>query len=73
MRGDESHLPRAHLSRRRAVEVDFHRFAFGAAKRLQARDELHLVIHRAQAEAEFGDQVVAVNQGGHGLYCTLPH
>ncbi len=72
MRGDESHLPRAHLSRGRAVEVDLQRFfAFGAAKLLQARDQLHLIVHRAQAEAEFGNQVVTVNQGGHIPYCTL--
>ena len=65
MCGDDADLLCLRLTRRRAIEIDLRVATLQAAEFLQDADQLHFIIRRIQPQAEFGDQVVAVNQVGH--------
>ncbi len=53
------------LSRRSAVEENLHLGTPQTAEFLQAGDELVFIIQRIQPQAEFGDQVMTINQVRH--------
>lgn len=62
---DHADLPRARLPCGRAVEVNLDPVARDPRKVLQEADEFFFIVRVFEAQSEFGNQVVSVNQIGH--------
>jgi hypothetical protein len=54
------------LKRGRSIKIDFDLLPFQPAKLLQDGDEFNFIIHRVEAQAKFGYEVMTVNKIRHG-------